>query len=369
MLQNKKRIIYFTKHTTAGPSSRYRSYAYHSFLEENGFAVTVCPLFPNTYLPEFYKSGKKPYLLTLRGYLRRFFQVLFLKDYHIIYIEYELFPYLPLPLEKWLLRNKKNVVIDYDDAVFHNYDQNQNIWIRKWCGDKIYKLVSMANIVITGSPYLTKVLSVYAQTVVEIPTCVSLQRYISTPPQFISKKEKQAFRIGWIGSPTTSKFIILIKDALLQLQQLYNIKLVLIGFDKKSEPCLEGVDYDIHNWKQDTEIGLLKTCHVGIMPLANEPFAHGKCGFKLIQYMACGLPTLSTPMQANIKINRGGNNLFATSVYEWFSCLSVMIQNRDLYKETGIKNIKVVEEFYSTEKNRYQYLSLFQNLVSESYEA
>lgn len=349
----------------AGPSSRYRSYAYHSFLKENGFIITVHPLFPNAYLPRFYKSGRKSYMLTLFGYTRRFFQVHFLRDYHVINIEYELFPYLPFPLEKWLLRNKKHHVFDYDDAIFHNYDSSKNRWIRKWCGDKIYRLASLADVVITGSPYLTKVLSIYAQKTVEIPTSISLQQYVSTQAAFVSKRDKQDFRIGWIGSPSTSKFVVSIKDSLLQLQQLYNIKLVLIGFYKKLETYLEGVDYVIHDWQQDTEITLLKTCDAGIMPLTQEPFVHGKCGFKLIQYMACGLPTLSTPVEANIKINHGGNNLFATSAYEWFSCLLVMIQNRNLYLETGAENVSVVEKFYSIEKNRYQYISLFESLMSE----
>ncbi len=361
----KKSIVYFTKHTAAGPSSRYRSYAYHSYLEENGFVVTVRPLFPSFYLHRFYKSGKKPVLPALYAYLRRLLQLFFLKRYDIVYIEYELFPYLPFRLEKWLLRKQKHIVIDYDDAVFHIYDNSKKEWVKKWCGNKIQQLVVLADVVITGSPYLTRWMLPFAKEVMEIPTCISASLYSSVLPARVPDAESKAFRIGWIGSATTSPFVLLIKDALLQLQDLYNTKLVLIGFDEKLEKQLSGLHYINYPWQTTTEISLLKTCDVGIMPLPNEPYVNGKCGFKLIQYMACALPTLSTPVEANIKINHGGDNLFANTKFEWYSCLAAIIQNQAFYQQTGEKNKALVKEYYSVENNQNHYLSLFRNITSE----
>lgn len=362
----KKSIVYFTKHTTAGPSSRYRSYAYHSYLEKDGFTVTAHALFPSYYLKRFYKSGRKPVLIALCAYARRLLQLIFIKKYDIIYIEYELFPYLSFGLEKWLLRKQKHIVIDYDDAVFHNYDNSKKEWVKKWCGNKIQQLVALSDVVITGSPYLTRWMLPHAKEVTEIPTSISIQKYSATLPAKLPAEERKLFRIGWIGSATTSPFILLVKDALLQLQQLYNTTLVLIGFDKKLEKQLQGLQYVNYPWQEDTETSLLKTCDVGIMPLPNEPFANGKCGFKLIQYMACGLPTLSTPVEANIKINRGGDNLFANTKFEWYSCLAAIIQNQTFYQQTGENNIAVAKEFYSIENNQIHYLSLFQNVLSDN---
>lgn len=365
-MEEKKSIVYFTKHTMAGPSSRYRSYAYHAYLNGNGFAVTVYPLFPSSYLKRFYKSGRKPVLTVLYAYTRRLLQLLFLKKYDIIYIEYELFPYLPFRLEQWLLRKQTHIVTDYDDAIFHNYDKSRNAWIKKWCGNKIQQLAARADAVITGSPYLTRWMLPYAKEVIEIPTSISMQWYSSTQAAKLPDTEQNMFRIGWIGSATTSPFVLLVKDALIQFQALYNSQLVLIGFDKKLETQLEGLHYVNYPWQGDTEISLLKTCSVGIMPLSNEPFAMGKCGFKLIQYMACGLPTLSTPVEANVKINHGCDNLFANTTFEWYSCLSAMIQNGEFYKEVGIKNKAVATEYYSVENNQKAYLTLFQNILSGS---
>ena len=365
-MEAKKRIVYFTKHTTAGPSSRHRSYAYHSYLEENDFAVSVHPLFPSSYLRHFYRTGNKSWLLFVYAYTRRFFQLLFIKKYDILYIENELFPYLPFRFEKWWLRKQKHIVIDYDDAVFHNYDNSKNAWVKKGCGNKIQQLAALADVVITGSPYLTRWMLPHAREVIEIPTSLSMQQYSSAATAKLPDAERKTFRIGWIGSATTSPFVLLVKDALLQLQELYNMKLVLIGFDKKLEKQLKGLHYINYEWQPHTEISLLKTCSIGIMPLPNEPFAQGKCGFKLIQYMACGLATLATPVEANIKINHGGDNLFANTIFEWYSCLAAMIQNQSFYKEVGDKNKAIAAEYYSVKNNQKVYLSLFQNITSSS---
>ncbi len=361
MRMNQPNIVYFTKHTTAGPSSRHRSYAYHDFLRQNGFSITVYPLFPASYLPIFYKTGRKPILLVLYAYLRRLVQLLLVKHTAICFIEYELFPYVPFFLEKWLLRNQQRIVLDYDDAIFHNYDQSPHRLIQNLCGTKIFRLVSLANVVITGSSYLTNKLSPYAKQVVEIPTSIHLQHYQSAPPYLPA--DDQTFRIGWIGSATTSIFVLGLKMVLMQLQQCHNVQLVLIGFNPLLQSKLAGLQTVLYDWQEDTEAALLKTCDVGIMPLTDEPFNHGKCGFKLIQYMACGLPTISTPMETNRNINHDGHNLFASTEDEWARCFETVIHNRAFYRLAGEKNISIAAQHYSVENNRQVYLSIFQQLM------
>lgn len=357
-------IVYFTKHTQAGPSSRYRSYKYHAFLGKHGYAVTSHSLFPAGYLPAFYKKHKKPYLLVALGYARRFLQLLFLKKYDIIYIEYELFPFLPFWVEKLFLKNKKNVVLDYDDAVFHNYDKSNNVWVKKYCGDKIFKLVALANTVITGSPYLTHTLQLYNKKIQEIPTSVNLNTYLKTAAAFTTTN---TFRIGWIGSKTTSKNVLLVKEALQQLQKQHAVTLVLIGFDELLVNELQDINYEQHAWSEATEIAVMKTFDVGIMPLLDTDFNNGKCGFKLIQYMACGLPTISTPLEANIKINHSGNNLHATTTGEWLVCFVKILQNKQYYKTVvGKQNISIVKDFYDADINAEKFLNLFEEVLKTS---
>lgn len=359
-----KRIIFFTKYSVAGPSSRYRSYQYFPFYEKEGFDIICYPLFPTSYVEGFYKKNKKMWWLLLPQYAGRFLQLLFLKKYNIVYIEQELFPFIPLFIEKILLKNKKNIILDYDDATFHTYDNSQNRLIRSLCGGKIYKLVQLASVVITGSPYLTKILGQYAEKVIEIPTSISLNNYNG-----INKKlptDKGTFRIGWIGSKTTSINISLVTDAIKEIQSLYkNTELVLIGFDKSLLPILSEVQFRFIEWNAKTEVEDISSFDVGIMPLENNYFNKGKCGFKLIQYMACGIPTVSTPLEANVKINHDNKNLFAESPVEWINCFKEIINDRLFYEmKVGARNKEIVHEYYSVETNFKRYIHLFYSLIS-----
>ncbi len=362
MVKANKSIIFFTKHSWAGPSSRYRIFQYQKFYSDAGFIITNKPLFPNSYVATFYEKGHKPLFTVLLSYLKRFWQLTFMKKYDIVYVQYELFPFLPFFFEWIFLRNKKNLVLDYDDAVFHNYDKSPNKIIKKILGSKIFKLVKRAECVITGSPYLTKILSTYTNKVIEIPTSISFQKY-NNANAIVDSNVQDVFIIGWIGSKTTSVNLLPLKQCFIQLQKQYNIQLALIGFDHLLVGELDGINYMLYDWSADTEVKLLSSFHVGIMPLTPDVFNNGKCGFKLIQYMACGLPTISTPLEANKKINRSGNNLHAVTVEEWYNRFVKMMSNRSFYKKVGDENKRIAQELYSIEANHLKYISIFNGLV------
>lgn len=356
-------IVYFTKYTTAGPSSRYRSYQYQSALNENGFNTRYYPLFPTRYIHDLYQNGKKNWLILLPQYIKRFFKILFLKNYDILFIEYELFPFMPYFLEKFVLLGKRNIVIDYDDATFHTYDKNRISLVRFICGNKIYKLVSKAHLVITGSPYLTKVLSKYNNSIIEIPTSIEFEKYRVLG----SSSDNAVFIIGWIGSKNTSVNVLLLRNALLRLQEKYNMELQLVGFDKSLISKLEGINYRLIPWDEKTEVETISKFDVGIMPLENNFFNHGKCGFKLIQYMACGIPTISTPLDANVKIDNSNGNLFATTEDEWYDSFEKIIEQKDYFLNVvGKKNRMTIENFYCVEANSKFYVQHFMSLVNKN---
>ncbi|MFY8126733.1 MAG: glycosyltransferase [Chitinophagaceae bacterium] len=360
------RIIYFTKYTDAGPTSRYRVYQYKSYLENNGFNVTIKPLFPTQYILDLYGKGKKNWLILLPKYIQRFFQILFLKNYDILYIEYELFPYAPIIFEKIALIGKKNIVIDYDDATFHTYDKSSHKLIRFLLGNKIYQLVKKASVVITGSPYLTEQLQKFNANIIEIPTSICFEKYQkeNTAKNDISN----TFNIGWLGSKNTSVNVLPLKQVFIELQKKHSIELLLVGFDKNLLPQLNGVNYKYIQWNANTEVETIASFNVGIMPLEDKFFNYGKCGFKLIQYMACGVPTISTPLPANLKINRDNNNLFATSNDEWFASFEKMIEEKEYFKTiVGGKNKKIVEKYYCIETNSKLYLDCFNKVVRKEF--
>ena len=359
---NNKTIIYFTKYTDKGPSSRYRSYQYKSFLEKE-FEIKYFPLFDNDYISNLYNNKQTNYFQIFIAYFRRIIQVLkYLGTNKIVFIEYELLPYFPSILEYLLFKTKVKIILDYDDAIFHNYDLHPNSLIKYLFGNKIYKIVKYANTVITGSPYLSSHLNRFTNNIVELPTSINFANYTSN---FQLNSNKDEITIGWIGSKSTSINIVSIKEVIKIIYKLNpKITFKLMGFDTNLKTQLELPNVQFYNWSAQEELIFLNEIDLGIMPLEDTPFNRGKCGFKLIQYMAMGKPTLSTPLEANVKINRNNNNLFATNNEEWLDCINEFCSNLSFYREVGLRNQEIVRKYYSVEGNSINYINIFNQLLN-----
>lgn len=355
-------IIFFTKYTEKGPSSRYRSYQYKSYLEKE-FNVYYYPLFDDDYIQNLYTNKKINYYQIVIAYLSRIYHVLkYLGTDKLVVIEYELLPYFPPILEYLLSRTKVKFVLDYDDAIFHNYDLHYNSIVRYLFKNKIPKITKYAKLVITGSPYLTEYLLKFNKKIIEIPTSIHYANYRSISQ---IKTSNESISIGWIGSKSTSVNVINIIEVIKKIYKLNpKITFKLMGFDSNLNAQLNLPNVEFYNWSAQEELIFLNEIDLGIMPLEDTPFNRGKCGFKLIQYMAIGKPTLSTPLEANVKINRNNSNLFASNEEEWVECINKYISNQSFYREVGLKNQKIVEEYYSVEANSISYINIFNQLIN-----
>lgn len=343
-MKEKPRLYCFTKYTAAGPSSRYRTYQYLSAIGLN-FKVDVQAGFGDWYLnPSYNKLFKIVRLLLAFAY--RWYKLLTLPSNCMVWLEYELFPYMP-PFGEWYLTIRKiPYCVDYDDAIFHNYDQSKYWLIKKLLLNKIPWVMSNAYKVVTGSPYLTQFASQHNDNIIEIPTSVELEQFICND-ETLDKTDKPTFVIGWLGSKSTSRNIAFIIDDIKTFANNTNSELWLMGFDNSLAYLLNGVPAKSFEWEAKKEIPFLNTIDVGIMPLYDNPFNHGKCGFKLIQYMAAGKPTISTPMEANLKINRDGSNLFASSGKQWVSAFTYFHGDKKNSIAAGLKNREIVNLYYS----------------------
>src|SRR5690554_3812328 len=128
------KVLLLSKYPRMGASSRLRSLQYLPALADEGIEVTVSSLFDENYLRELYEKGRKSKVRSLMLYLKRLFVLLTVFRYDVLWIEYEVFPYLPAFAEQLLRLLGKPYVVDYDDAVFHNYDRSGNGLIRVFLG-------------------------------------------------------------------------------------------------------------------------------------------------------------------------------------------------------------------------------------------
>jgi glycosyltransferase involved in cell wall biosynthesis len=274
-------------------------------------------------------------------YFERIKQLLTCRSYDLLWIEKELLPFFPAWLEKILIQNIPYAV-DYDDAQFHIYDHSKSKLVKLFLSQKIDRIMANSALTIAGNKYIAaRANQAGAKRVEILPTVVDLDRYsLKTVTT-----NHQSFTIGWIGSPITCRYLKTVQPVFENLTEKYNCTFTLVGAGNLQ---MGNVDLDIRKWEESAEVEDIKTFDVGIMPLVNTPWEEGKCGIKLIQYMACGLPVVGTPIGVNQEIiNHGVNGFHANNLDEWTEYLSKLAENQQLRHQMGAEGRLMVESKYS----------------------
>ena len=233
--------------------------------------------------------------------------------------------------------------MDYDDAVFHRYDSHAWPLVRRLLGKKIEGVMRRAELVTVGNDYLAESARVAGSRRVEwLPTVIDLQRY----PARVSgqRREKGVVTVGWIGSPSTADYLRLVSAAFAPMQAAGLIRCVAIGARPDQ---LAGTPFTAVEWREEDEVAQLQKLDIGIMPLPDEKWERGKCGYKLIQYMACGLPVVASPVGVNTDIvDPGMNGLLASSPEQWAEAIRILVMDADLRRDMGDEGRRRVEEIY-----------------------
>jgi len=207
--------------------------------------------------------------------------------------------------------------------------------------------VSRAACVFAGNHYLANYFSQFNRNVVLLPTVVDLRRYSQTKTRY-DILGGCAFRIGWIGSPSTAMYLDVVCESLFRFCGEWNAQVVLVGAGKKIIP---GVPVESRDWSENTEVPDILSFDVGIMPLYDSPWARGKCGFKLIQYMACGIPVVASPVGANNDIVQDGvNGFLAANDLEWVEDLKLLAQDYRVRERMGKAGRERVEREFSLQQ-------------------
>ena len=337
---NQIRVLALTRYSRLGASSRLRSYQYLPFMKKYGIEVEVVPLLNDDYIRYLYSGKGRRKVAIFRAYLHRMGNLFRAKRFDLVWIEKELFPFFPAWGEALLNVLSVPYVVDYDDAIFHNYDLHPNRLVRFCLGTKIDQVMKRASVVVVGNDYLgDRARRAGAKRVEHIPTVVDLERYKIMP-----KSNGAPFTIGWIGSPATAEYIKLVQPALLEICKNGQARVVLVG----SRPVeLVGVPVEILPWTEENEVAAIQNFDVGIMPLPDGPWERGKCGYKLIQYMACGRPVVASPVGVNRQIvEHGVNGFLANDTADWITALRELRDNAPLREAMGRAGRCKVEKQY-----------------------
>ena len=347
------KVLVLTRYGRLGASSRLRSLQYLPWLFDAGLQVTEQHLLSDKFLAQRYQQGAYGALSLLRAYLNRLHSLMVSRRFDVVWIEKEALPWWPLWLELLLLR-RVPYVLDYDDAIFHNYDLHPRSWVRGLLGKRIDGLMARAALVIGGNSYLAQRARDAGATWVEVvPTVIDLERYpspIHTTQKNVEKMPNQFGlpRIVWIGSPPTVHYLQSLRDPLQHLAAKQQFILRVIGGGVVDMP---GVQVEVMPWAEASEVKDISDCQVGVMPLLDSAWERGKCGYKLIQYMACGLPVVASNVGVNSEIVRHGENGFlATSTDEWVNSLYQLLQSPSLSQRMGAAGRNRVEDAFCLQK-------------------
>lgn len=353
------KVLALTKYSRMGASSRLRTLQYIPFLEQQGINITTQSLFDDQYLENLYNGKNNPKLSIINYYIKRLYTLLKARDFDLIWIEYEILPYLPSFFEQLLNFFGVKYVVDYDDAIFHNYDLSKNFIIRTFLSKKIDSVMKNSSCITVGNSYLMERAKKNNSSVQWVPTVIDIDRYTLR-----RKKTSDPIVIGWIGSPSTQKYIVEIKDALIAISKKHPIRLLLVGANKNITNYLPGIKVEVVPWDESTEVMHIKRMDIGIMPLTDGPWEKGKCGYKLIQYMACSIPVIASPVGVNVDIvNYSNSGYLAGSINEWIKFIDALASNSEQRDILGASGRSAVENTYSVQVQATKLSNLFKDIT------
>lgn len=336
----------FTRYARRGASSRVRFLQYCPKLEGQGFIVNHEPLFSDDYIESLQSGQARRHMaiLSILSLMRRIKALHTAARLDAIWVEKDALPWLPALLELALIPKNVPLVLDYDDAVFHQYDMHPNPVVRWLLGAKHKAVMRRATLVVAGNHYIADYARrAGARWVESLPTVVDLDRY--EPARFQSSIDTAApLSVGWIGQRSTATFLLPLAPVFEQLSGERLMQFVAIGIDAKAL----GLPMASEAWNEATEVDSIRRLDVGIMPLEDGPFERGKCGYKLIQYMACGLPVVASPVGVNTTIvEHGVNGFLVASAEDWAHALRTLAANPALRYRMGQAGRTKVEREYS----------------------
>ena len=335
-------ILLLSRYTRLGASSRLRTMQYLPVLGREGLNVQVAPFFDDAYLDVLY-SGEGTRRSTINYMFQRVSQMRRRPTPDLIWLEKEALPWVPWLMERALIPRGIPIVSDHDDAVFHRYDKHRLGIVRALLGNKIGHVMAASTLVMAGNSYLGDYARHSGAAWVEtVPTVVDLDAYQVR----LCSVDESSLCVGWIGTPQTWKTLASpihkVLDPMLRKRGAL-FRAVGAGMSRDTNGTLE-----ILPWSEDIEVTLIKSMDIGVMPLPDTPWTRGKCGYKLIQYMACGLPVVASPVGVNKDIvEHGVNGFLAETDAEWRSAIKTLLADAELRRRMGAAGRKKVEEHYS----------------------
>lgn len=340
------------------PSQRFRFEQYLDILQKNGYQYHLSSFLDIDAWNILYKPGRhiQKAIKILSGFVRRIGDLFSMSGYEYVFIHREAAPIGP-PVFEWAIAKvlRKKVIYDFDDAIWlpNTSDNNRIASSLKW-HSKVSSICRWSYKVSCGNAYLADYAHQFNKNVIVNPTTIDTGSYHNR----IKDQHTPTLTIGWTGTHSTIQYLDMIVPVLEKLELKYNFVFMVIS---NSPPSFKLRSLQYIKWSKDTEVDDLLKFNIGIMPLTDDPWAKGKCGFKALQYMSLGIPALVSPVGVNVSIvDDGMNGMICNNTNDWERAIELLINSRELNISMGIEARKKVEASYSVSSNSQNFISLFQ---------
>jgi glycosyltransferase involved in cell wall biosynthesis len=363
--QRVKKILFVVAHRPGrSPGQRFRFEQYLDHLRKNGFVCDISFLLNEKDDFYFYRKGYyfRKLLILLKTIHIRLGDLKKSKNYDIVFLYREAVMFGSAWFEKRFRKKVPYLVLDFDDAIWLKdvSEGNRNLsWLKR--PSKTVDIIRLCDLVITGNHYLSAYALQFNKNSVVIPTTIDTSQFKTS----INRKESNKICIGWTGSTTTLRHFQNALPILKRISAKYGDRVIFrVIADREWEN--PSINFEFIKWQRETEIKDLDEMDIGIMPLPDDDWAKGKCGFKGLQYMALGIPAIMSPVGVNTEIIQDGKNGFlAATEDEWIEKLSLLIENSELRQSIGTAGRQSVETNYSFNAWKDKYVELFDKLIQD----
>jgi glycosyltransferase involved in cell wall biosynthesis len=329
--------VLFWVHDREAPSFRHRLAAHIPALEAAGFSCEV-ETFP-----------RRRYGLRVVERLRRLgeIDVLVVAKFKLETGERQL-----------VRRAARRIVYDFDDAIYYSKPEQtgQPLDRSRRRVRKFERMCATADLVMAGNETLAAFARPHARRVAVVPTGIDLDRY-----EVRERGASREPRLVWIGLPGNLAYLKLVERPLVELAEEFPaLKLRVIS---ERPPAGFAAPFEFVAWSEESEAAEIAAADIGIMPLTDDDWTRGKGGFKLLQYMAAGLPAVASPVGVNREIvvdNETG--LLARGAEDWRACLRTLLADPELRRRMGRAGRRRVEERYERSIVSRRIVELFREL-------
>jgi glycosyltransferase involved in cell wall biosynthesis len=346
------RVLFYLLDGDSNASSRQRVLQYFPLLRQNGIEPRAARPVPEPIYQRLMEGAGTPssklafYSLFLASRVR---DVVRADAFDVVVIQRDLFPFGPPVLERLLVMRNPRLVYDTDDATYVRPAFTPNTpfqRLRRF--DKVAEVVAHARWVSAATSPIAEWARRYNHNVSVVPMAVNLAEYEPAVVRAVRAPDRVV--IGWAGTAGGLRYLEALAPVLRHVAATHDVLVRVISGGYR-RVCLPGVAVDGRPWRAASVLDDMAGFDVGLVPLDDTPFERAKFPFKLLQYMALGVPAVAARVGTACEVVRDGDNgLLAGSPGEWREALERLIADVALRRRLAAGGRETVAANYTIER-------------------